>query len=130
LSSADAVDLTARTGLEARHKARAGHWIGPTAGLAPGFVQGNLAVLPRGLAEHFLRFCHLNPKPCPVIGVSEPGDPHIASLGDDLDVRTDVPRYRVWQGGQVVDEPTDVTSWWRDDLVAFVIGCSFPSRRR
>jgi uncharacterized protein YcsI (UPF0317 family) len=121
----EASDRSALTGLEARRMVRAGLWAGPTAGLAPGFVQGNLALLPHELAGDFLRFCHLNPKPCPVIGLSEPGEPHIAALGYDLDLRTDLPRYRVWQDGRLVDEPTDVTSWWRDDLVAFVIGCSF-----
>ena len=96
-----------------------------TAGLANGYVQGNLAILPKNLADDFLRFCQLNPKPCPIIGVSEAGDSRIPALGLDLDIRTDVPRYRVWRDGELVDEPTDVTAWWRDDLVAFVIGCSY-----
>jgi uncharacterized protein YcsI (UPF0317 family) len=96
-----------------------------TAGIAPGYVQGNLAVLPRDLAADFLQFCQQNPKPCPVIGVSEVGDPRIPALGLDLDIRTDVPGYRVWQDGDLVDEPTDVSAWWRDDLVSFVLGCSF-----
>ena len=106
-------------------QARSGRLTGPTAGLAPGCVQGNLAILPKDLAADFLRFCHANPKPCPVIGMSNPGDPTIPALGADLDIRTDLPRYRVWRDGEVVDEPTDVRSRWRDDLVAFVIGCSF-----
>jgi uncharacterized protein YcsI (UPF0317 family) len=88
-------------------------------------VQGNLAVLPKDLAADFLRFCQLNPKPCPVIGVSEVGDPRIPALGVDLDIRTDVPGYRVWKNGVLVDETTDVSAWWRDDLVSFVLGCSF-----
>jgi uncharacterized protein YcsI (UPF0317 family) len=113
------------TGLEVRMAARAGTLAGATAGHAPGFVQGNLAVLPRDLAGDFLRFCHLNPKPCPVIGIGEPGGHAIEALGADLDLRTDLPRYRVWRDGVCVDEPTDVRDWWRDDLVAFVIGCSF-----
>ena len=108
-----------------RRAARDGHLTGLTAGLAPGYVQGNLAVLPADLAADFLRFCHLNPKPCPVIGLSDPGSPRVPALGADLDLRTDLPRYRVWRDGQPVDEPTDVLGWWRDDLVAFVIGCSF-----
>ena len=110
---------------EVRLRARSGRLTGPTAGLAPGYVQGNLAILPKDLAADFLRFCHANPKPCPVIGVSNPGDPTLPALGADLDVSTDLPRYRVWRDGEIVDEPTDVRSWWRDDLVAFVIGCSF-----
>src|ERR1700727_4084827 len=96
-----------------------------TAGIANGFVQGNLAILPEKLAASFHRFCQLNPKPCPVIGMSDVGDPHIPSLGIDLDIPTDLPRYRVWRDGEVVEEPTDIMAHWRDDLVAFVLGCSF-----
>src|SRR3989449_10158998 len=96
-----------------------------TAGVANGFVQGNLAILPEKLAASFHRFCQLNPKPCPVIGMSDVGNPHIPSLGADLDIRTDLPRYRVWRDGEVVEEPTDIREHWRDDLVAFVLGCSF-----
>jgi uncharacterized protein YcsI (UPF0317 family) len=88
-------------------------------------VQGNLAILPRDWAEDFLRFCQANPKPCPVLGVSDAGSPHVPVLGADLDIRTDLPRYRVWRDGVLADEPTDVRSIWRDDLVSFVIGCSF-----
>jgi uncharacterized protein YcsI (UPF0317 family) len=112
------------SGLAVRLRARHGELRGHTAGLAGGYVQGNLAILPRDLAADFLRFCQLNPKPCPLIGVSAPGDPRVPELGRDLDIRTDLPRYRVWQEGELVDEPYDVKTWWRDDLVAFVIGCS------
>jgi uncharacterized protein YcsI (UPF0317 family) len=96
-----------------------------TAGVANGFVQGNLAILPEKLAGAFHRFCQLNPKPCPIIGMSDVGDPRIPALGLDLDIRTDVPRYRVWRDGEVVEEPTDIVKHWRDDLVTFVLGCSF-----
>src|ERR1700754_522045 len=96
-----------------------------TAGVANGYVQGNLAILPEKLAASFHRFCQLNPKPCPIIGMSDVGDPRIPALGIDLDIRTDLPRYRVWRDGEVVEEPTDIMAHWRDDLVAFVIGCSF-----
>src|SRR4051812_20832634 len=96
-----------------------------TAGVANGFVQGNLVILPEKLASSFHRFCQLNPKPCPIIGMSDAGDPRIPALGVDLDIRTDLPRYRVWRDGEVVDEPTDIMAHWRDDLVAFVIGCSY-----
>jgi uncharacterized protein YcsI (UPF0317 family) len=108
----------------ARHACRAG-MATSTAGVANGFVQGNLAILPERLAAAFHRFCQLNPKPCPVIGMSDVGDPRIPSLGIDLDIRTDVPRYRVWRDGEMVAEPTDIMAHWRDDLVAFVLGCSF-----
>ena len=113
------------TGHAARLACRDGSISGSTAGLAPGYVQGNLAILSRDLAADFLRFCQLNPKPCPLIGVSEVGDPRIPALGADLDVRTDLPGYRVWKHGELVEETHDISKWWRDDLVAFVIGCSF-----
>jgi uncharacterized protein YcsI (UPF0317 family) len=108
----------------ARHACRSG-MASSTAGVANGFVQGNLAILPEKLAASFHRFCQLNPKPCPIIGMSDVGCPRIPSLGLDLDIRTDLPRYRVWRDGEVVEEPTDIMAHWRDDLVAFVIGCSF-----
>ena len=121
--SNDSVPLD--TGLDVRRACRSGAHDGPTAGLAPGFVQGNLAILPRDWAEDFLRFCQANPKPCPLLGVSDAGSPHVPVLGADLDIRTDLPRYRVWRDGAVTDEPRDIGSLWRDDLVSFVIGCSF-----
>jgi uncharacterized protein YcsI (UPF0317 family) len=112
------------SGLAARLSVRSGAHRGPTAGLAPGFVQGNLAILPKALAADFMQFCRLNPKPCPLIGTSAPGDPAVPELGE-IDIRTDLPRYRVWQNGELVAEPEDITAFWRDDLVSFVIGCSF-----
>src|SRR5246127_1317765 len=102
---------SAGSGLAARLSIRDGRHRGPTSGLAPGFVQGNLAILPKDLAADFLRFCQLNPKPCPLIGVAAPGDWRVPALGEDLDIRTDLPRYRVWRDGALVDEPTDVTRW-------------------
>jgi uncharacterized protein YcsI (UPF0317 family) len=111
--------------LTARLSARRRELTGPTAHLAPGRVQANLAILPAGLANDFLRFCTRNPRPCPLVAVSEPGDPRLPALGADLDVRTDVPRYRVWRHGEIVEEPLDVTHVWRGDLVTFAIGCSF-----
>jgi uncharacterized protein YcsI (UPF0317 family) len=116
---------TPRSGLAARQAIRRGDHAGPTSGLAPGFVQANLAILPKQLAEDFLRFCQLNPKPCPLVGVSAPGDWRVPALAEDLDIRTDLPRYRVWRNGALVDEPNDLMRWWRDDLVTFAIGCSF-----
>jgi uncharacterized protein YcsI (UPF0317 family) len=114
-----------QTGLEARLAIRGNQYDGPTNGMAPGFVQANLAILPRALAEDFMRFCQLNPKPCPLIGVGAPGDWRLPVLAADLDIRTDLPRYRVWRDGAVVDEPHDLMRWWRDDLVTFALGCSF-----
>jgi len=113
------------SGLAARLAIRADKHRGPTSGLAPGFVQGNLAILPQTLAADFLRFCQLNPKSCPLIGMSAPGDWRVPALAEDLDIRTDLPRYRVWRNGELIAEPTDIRDVWRDDLVSFVIGCSF-----
>ena len=110
-----------------RRAVRAGRYNGPTAGCAPGYLQGNLAILPGDLADDFLRYCTRNPKPCPLIGMSEPGSARIAALGTDLDIRTDVGAYRVFRGDQARghDQARDLMSVWRDDLVAFVLGCSF-----
>lgn len=88
-------------------------------------MQGNLAILPEALAGDFLRFCQRNPKSCPLLAVSEPGDPFLPSLGQDVDIRSDLPAYRVWEHGQLVAETHDIRALWRPDLVSFVIGCSF-----
>lgn len=112
-------------GREERMRICSGAFTGNTAGLAPGNVQANLVVLPRALAHDFLRFAQANPKPCPVLAVSEPGDPSLPTLGHDIDLRMDLPRYRVWRQGELVEEPTDIGHLWRDDLVGFAIGCSF-----
>ncbi len=114
---------------ELRAAVRAGEWTAPTAGLAPGFTQANLVALPAADAFDFLRFCVANPKPCPVLDVTDPGSPEPARTAPGSDLRTDVPRYRVWRDGELVDEPTDATEHWREDLVAFLIGCSFTFER-
>ena len=111
--------------LQVRAAIRAGTWSRHTSGLARDQVQGNVVILPRALADDFLRYCQRNPKPCPVLAVSEPGDPMLPALGADIDIRTDVPRYRVWRHGELAGEPTDIAALWRNDLVSFVIGCSF-----
>ena len=116
-------DLSTAAGV--RRACRSGTWTASTAGLAPGRVQANLAVLPAALAGDFLRFCQRNPKPCPLIGVSEPGATTIPELGPDLDLRTDLPGYRVWRSGEPGAEVASAEAWWRDDLVAFAIGCSY-----
>jgi uncharacterized protein YcsI (UPF0317 family) len=113
------------TGHDARLKIRAGAHRSPTSGLAPGYVQGNLAILPASLAADFHRFCHLNPKPCPLLSASEPGDPRLPALGEDLDIRSDIPLYRIWRHGELVEEVRDLKAVWREDLVSFVLGCSF-----
>ena len=110
---------------ELRRAIREGRFTGTTSGQAAGYLQGNLAVLPQALAGDFLAFCVANPKPCPLLGVSRPGARDLASLGADLDLATDIPFYRVFRGGQRAERVADLTGLWRDDLVAFVIGCSF-----
>ena len=108
-----------------RSAIRRGEFTGNTSGLAPGFVQCNLAILPADWAADFLRFCQLNPKPCPLVASSaSPGDPRLPPLGD-IDIRTDVPRYRVFEGGELIDEVDNISALWRDDLVCFALGCSF-----
>lgn len=109
----------------ARSRIRRGDYTAHTSGLAEGYVQGNVAILPRALAGDFLLYCQRNPKPCPLLAVGEPGQPWLASLGTDIDIRTDVPQYRVWRDGVLTDEPHDIRALWTDDLVTFVIGCSF-----
>ena len=108
-----------------RHRARVGELTGNTAGLALGYVQANLVVVPRDLAFDFLLFCQRNPKPCPLLDVTEPGDPEPKLVAPGADLRTDLPRYRVYRNGELVEEPTDLCRWWRDDLVGFLLGCSF-----
>lgn len=110
---------------EARAAIRSGRWAQQTAGVAAGFVQANLAILPAADAGDFLEFCRLNPKPCPLLDVTEPGSPIPVKTAPEADLRTDLPRYRVFEDGELVAEPTDISQWWRDDLVAFLLGCSF-----
>ncbi len=96
----------------------------PTAGLAAGYAQANLVAVPMDWAYDMLLFTQRNPQPCPVLDVTDPGSPHTV-LAPDADLRTDLPAYRVWRDGELVDEPSDVARHWRDDLVSFLIGCSF-----
>jgi uncharacterized protein YcsI (UPF0317 family) len=109
----------------ARLQIRSGAWTKHTSGLADSYVQANLVILPKQQANDFLLYCQRNPKPCPLLAVSEPGDFRLLSLGADLDIRTDVPRYRVWKSGELLSEPQDIKSVWSNDLVTFAIGCSF-----
>lgn len=109
----------------ARRLIRSGAMTGHTAGLAMGFLQGNLAILPKDLALPFANFCHRNPKPCPLVAMSDPGDPRLPTLGPDIDIRTDVPKYNVYRDGKLAEQPTELTALWRDDFVTFVLGCSF-----
>ena len=110
---------------EVRRAIREGRHRGHTAGLARGYVQGNVCILPQEYAEEFRAFCERNPKPCPLLAVSRPGEPQLPALGADLDIRTDVPRYRLFRYGELRGEVEGLEALWRDDLVTFVLGCSF-----
>ena len=110
---------------EVRERIRRGEWVRPTAGCAAGYVQANLVVLPRELAYDFLLFTHRNPRPCPLLEVTDPGSPEPARVAPGADLRTDLPKYRVYRHGVLAEEVTDLLPLWRDDLVAFLLGCSF-----
>ncbi len=117
--------IDARLPKEIRADIRAGRLNAVTAGLAPGYVQANLAVLPKEQAYDFLLFCQRNPRPCPLIEVTDAGSPEPVGVAPGADLRTDLPRYRIYKDGVLADEVTDVRPFWRDDLVAFLLGCSF-----
>lgn len=118
-------ETEAVTAREARAQIRAGRLRRPTAGIAPGYVQANLVVVPQALAADFHLFCRRNPKPCPLLEVLEPGAYEPRQTAPGADLRTDVPGYRVYRDGRLAAEAEDVRPYWRDDLVAFLIGCSF-----
>ena len=110
---------------DVRALARAGKLVRPTCGMAPGFVQANLVILPRDVAFDFLLFCQRNPKPCPLLEVLDPGCTEPVAMAPGADLRTDVARYRVYRDGSLVAEPDEILQYWRPDLVSFLLGCSF-----
>lgn len=114
-----------QTAKELRELIRSGQWRGVTSGTAPGYVQANLAILPRDLAFDFLLFCQRNPKPCPLLEVMEPGQTEPVLTAPGADIRTDVGSYRVYENGELVGEVDSLLDNWRDDLVSFLLGCSF-----
>ncbi len=119
------LDVACLSPTDLRSAIRRGEWRGPTAGLAPDYAQANLVILPRDLAFDFLRFCQRNPKPCPVLEVLDAGDPEPKLVAPGADLRTDVPRYRLFHHGELIGERDDVTDLWQPDMVAFLLGCSF-----
>ncbi len=121
----DLASLRGASPAEIRLRIRRGEWQAPTAGLAPGFAQANLVVVPRALAYDFLVFCQRNPKPCPLIDVTDPGNPEPALAAPGADLRTDVPRYRIYRHGRLEAEVTEIARYWSGELVAFLLGCSF-----
>ena len=110
---------------DARVAARAGALAGPTAGLARGYVQGNVAIVPSDAADDFARYCAANARACPVLAIGRAGDPALPTLGEDIDIRTDLPRYFLYRDGELAEERGEIVSLWRSDFVTFVIGCSF-----
>ena len=108
-----------------RKAIREGRYTSHTAGLASGFLQANLAIMPERYALDFMRFCQRNPKPCPLTGVSDTGNPMMTTLGRDLDIRRDVPAFNIYRNGVLDGSVLDITDYWADDFVAFALGCSF-----
>lgn len=108
-----------------RDAIRAGAYRSHTAGLGQGYLQANLAIMPEAYALDFMRYCQRNPKPCPLTGVSDTGNPKMTTLGRDIDIRTDVPAYNVYRDGKLEGVTDDIRDIWREDLVAFALGCSF-----
>lgn len=108
-----------------RGSIRSGAYSGQSGGLARGFVQCNVVILPERYAAEFLAFCQLNPKPCPLLAMGTPGDPTLPTLGDDIDIRSDVSAYRVFENGLPTKEVADIAHLWRSDFVTFALGCSF-----
>ncbi|TQR17157.1 putative hydro-lyase [Psychrobacillus lasiicapitis] len=108
-----------------RAKIRAREITGPTAGMAKGYTQANLAILKKEHAFDFLLFCQRNPKSCPLVDVTEIGSYTPSLIGNEADIRTDIPKYRIYKDGVFTDEVTDIKGYWEEDMVAFLIGCSF-----
>lgn len=119
------MDKSLSNPVDVRQAIRAGEYNGLTSGIALGYVQANLCILPADYAGDFLRYCQRNPKPCPLLCVSEVGDPTLLQLGSDLDVRTDLCQYDVFRHGLHAETVTDLLSLWRDDFVTFAMGCSY-----
>lgn len=109
---------------ELRALCRSGAFTGPTSGFAKGHVQANMMTVPREYAFDFLLFCQRNPKPCPLVEVLEPGQ-FAPRCAPDADLRTDLPGYCIFENGELKQEVTEISAWWRDDLVTFLIGCSY-----
>lgn len=112
------------TPADLRRRIRHGEMAGPTAGLAPGFQQANVAILPAAHADAFAAWLRANPAACPLLARSAPGEPSLPDLGADIDIRHDLPRYRIFRDGRAGATPTDIADLWQDDLVTFAIGCS------
>ena len=118
-------ELAALPPAEARRLIREGRLIRPTAGISHGYAQANLAILPRELAYDFLLFAQRNPTPCPILDVTEVGSPEPLFVGKGADLRYDIGKYRIYRDGVLAEETTDLEQHWTNDMVAFLLGCSF-----
>ena len=118
-------DLELMNPFEFRKMVRRGQWTDMTIDACRNYGQANLVILPEEYAFEFLLFCNHNPHPCYLLDVTESGDPHPKQMAPDADLRTDLPKYRIFRDGLIVDEPTDIINYWNDSLVAFLIGCSW-----
>ena len=119
------IDFSQATPTELRSMIRKNEWIKPTAGMANGYAQANLAILKKEHAFDFLLFCQRNPKSCPLLDVTEIGSPIPKFAAEAGDIRSDIPKYRIYKYGELVEEVTDISDYWEDDMVGFLIGCSF-----
>lgn len=119
------MDLVTMSPAKVRALIRKGELDKPTSGMCKGHIQANLAIVPKDLAYDFLLFAQRNPKPCPILDVTDVGDPEPKLMAPGTDLRYDIPRYRIYRHGELVEEVTDIAKYWRDDLVGFLIGCSF-----
>ena len=117
-------ELLALTPQEYRSLVRRGEWTGETHGVCSGYAVTDMVIIPKEYAYDYLVFCHRNPRALSIVDITEVGSPHPPRLAPDADLRTDLPRYIVYQDGQVIDEPTDIGKYWRDDLVGLLLGCS------
>ena len=117
-------ELAGMTPNEFRNIVRKGEWTSANTMACRGYAHANLAIVPEDFAFEFSLFCFRNPRACPLVDITEPGNPHPPLMAPEADLRTDLPRYRVFENGQPIDDPTDILAYWRDDLVAFLIGCS------
>jgi len=117
------VEARAMSPKELRSIIRKG-WTGITHNTCQGYGQADMVVVPKEYAFDFLLFCNRNPRPCPVLDVTEPGDLHFKRMAPEADLRTDIPKYRVFKNGELIEEPSDIVKYWRDDMVGFIFGCS------
>ena len=108
-----------------RQKVREGAWRGPTAGMCPGYAQANLIILPKDAAADFLLFCQRNRKACPLLEIGAAGDPVLKDVAPGADLRIDLPAYQVFKSGELVEERENLVGLWQDDLVAFLLGCTY-----